>query len=547
MKSFLARLRFFFSSLPGRTARTWKRYRALRPWKQAVIAAIAAVVVIGGIALARSGGTTDSTDQERTVTLSSIGSLSGGGSDTSVIGTVRSVTEADLLAQTGGTVKGVYTAIGKTVPAGSIIAELDNSSEAASVLQAEGAYDAAVASRDITLQQSGNAQTSLIEAGTSARTAYRSAFTTMDTVLQSDIDTFFGAQTAYGPALLIAPGTFPYDQLSRERVDLGTQMTSWQQSLSAADSRDPLALLDQATTATQNISNFLVQLAQVANATNSHATPTQLAALADARAKTDAQLAALSAARDAYNAKKTSASVAGSASSQNGTQLASANAGVKSALGALRGAQANLEKTRIRATIGGTVNFLSIHVGDYVTAFTHVATVAQNGALEIVAYVSEDQRDALTVGQKVNVEGGYTGLVTSIAPALDPNTKQIEVHIAVDGSTKLVNGQSVRITVPSENPTSAAAENGTASASSTPASTQVLLPLAAVKLLPESRAVFTVSNDGRLVAHSVTIGDVIGDRILVTSGVTPDMIIVTDARGLSEGQKVNVATSTPAH
>jgi len=147
----------------------------------------------------------------------------------------------------------------------------------------------------------------------------------------------------------------------------------------------------------------------------------------------------------------------------------------------------------------------------------------------------------------VNVEGGYTGLVTSIAPALDPNTKQIEVHIAVDGSTKLVNGQSVRITVPSENPTSAAAENGTASASSTPASTQVLLPLAAVKLLPESRAVFTVSNDGRLVAHSVTIGDVIGDRILVTSGVTPDMIIVTDARGLSEGQKVNVATSTPAH
>jgi RND family efflux transporter MFP subunit len=545
MKSFLSRVRAFFGSFGARTGRGWRWYRSQRRWKQIVIAAIAAVVVIGGIALARGKSGSTDTDQQRTVTLSSVASLSGGGTDTSVIGTVRSITEADLLAQTGGTVKGVYTSIGKTVPAGAIIAELDNSSEAAAVLQAEGAYDAAVAARDITSQQSGNAQTSLAEAATSARTTYRSSYTTLDTTLQSNVDTFFGGPTAYGPQLLIAPGNLPYDQLSRERQALDTKMQAWQQSLSSADSRDPLVLLDQATGVAQAISDFLVELARAANVNDSHATATQLAALASARSTVDAQLASLSAARDTYNAKKTSASVAGSANSQSGTQLASANASVKSALGALRGAQANLEKTRIRATIGGTVNFLSIHVGDYVTAFTHVATVAQNGALEIVAYVSEDQRDALTVGQKVSVEGGFDGVVTTIAPALDPNTKQIEVHIAVDGSSKLVNGQSVRITVPSENPL-ASAETASSTASSTPASTSVLLPLSAVKLLPESRAVFTVGSDGRLVAHSVTIGDVVGDRILVTSGVTPDMVIVTDARGLAEGQKVSVATSTPA-
>ncbi len=81
-------------------------------------------------------------------------------------------------------------------------------------------------------------------------------------------------------------------------------------------------------------------------------------------------------------------------------------------------------------------------------------------------------------------------------------------------------------------------------ASSTPRS--ILLPLSAVKLRSDDRIVFTVDEKNQLVSHQVVIGDVIGDRIEIISGVSPDLIIVTEARGLSEGQKVIVATSTPA-
>lgn len=537
MQRLISYLRRGGSFIRSRAGRTWVWYRGRRGWQQIVIAILLAVLLIGGLALARGKSTPADASQTRTVTLSSVAELSGGTSGASIVGTVRSVTEADLLAQVGGTVRSVHTTIGAKIPAGFVLADLDNASEAAAVLQAEGAYDSAVAARNITGLQSGNAQTSFAEAQNQARTTYRSSYTALDTALQTQVDQFFGARTSSGPAILIHQG--PTFNLPQKRDALDVRMKAWRLNLASADGQDPSVLLAQATADTQAISDFLVELAQAANATDSHVTPAQSATLSGARATVDAQLSALSGARDAYNAKKTAASVAGTANSDSGTQLAAANASVKTALGSLRAAQAAYEKTRVRATIGGTVNYLPIQVGQYVNAFEHVATVANNGALEIVAYVPQDSRDALSVGMKVKVEGGHDGTITSIAPALDPTTKQVEVHVAVDATPDLVNGQSVRITLPGE-----AATAPTTATSTTAVASRTLLPLTAVKLLPDSRAVFTVDAQGRVVAHAVTIGDVVGDRIEVTAGLSPDLRIITDVRGLSEGQKVTIGSES---
>jgi len=44
-----------------------------------------------------------------------------------------------------------------------------------------------------------------------------------------------------------------------------------------------------------------------------------------------------------------------------------------------------------------------------------------------------------------------------------------------------------------------------------------------------------------LVAHEVTLGALLGERVVIASGLTPDMRIVVDARGLREGEKVEVS------
>jgi RND family efflux transporter MFP subunit len=511
----------------------WKSFGGLRRRYQIGIIALLIALLFGGIALARSGSKTSSaTNDVPTVMVMRVSELAGNSNSVSIIGTVQSVSEANILAQIGGIVRSINTRIGASVPAGFIIASLDNASEQASVLQAQGAYDAAVAGRNITSLQSGNAQGSFAEAANSARGTYRSTFTSVDAALTNNADTLFGANTPIGPATLFSSPD--HDSFSRRRQALKDTMTTWRSDVANADTTDPTTLLAEADSISQSVALFLSDLSVAANYYGSNATPTQLTSLTAARATVDGVRASISLARDNYNTKKTAAQVGSQQSVSSGSSTASADASVKQALGGLRGAQAALEKTLIRAPISGSVNFLAPHVGDYIGPLTHVATVAQNGALEIKAFISEDNRNFLSIGQNVSVDTTLKGIITSIAPALDPVTKQIEVHVAVNGSPALVNGQSVHISFPNLLP------------ATTAKSTQTLyLPLAAVKLLTNSRVVYSVGTDGRLVAHPVEIGDVLGDRIAIKTSLSADLVIVADARGLSEGEKVNVATDTP--
>ncbi len=526
LNTFTASLGRLWTAVRDRSVVLWHRYRGLATWKQVAIAAVVLGLIVFLFTL---GGKDDvaTTDQLRTVTLETVGSLSGGNGGVSIIGSVRSVTEADLLAQTGGTVRAVNTSVGAYVGAGTILASLENASEQAQVLQAEGAYESALAARAITNLQTGNTEQELQEARTVARNTYRSAYTTLD-VQMKNVDVFFSGPY-FAPSLNTGGSGGNINDRKKAINDL---MRAWRFDLDNAETTDPAVLLNEAVSTTQTISVFLTDLARHVNSNDSTATAEEKAAFATARASVDSLLSSLSSARDSYNAKVTAAAVASQQTNSSASGTASADASVKSALGALQGAKANFEKTVVRAPISGTVNFLPIRVGDYVTAFTHVATVAQNGALEIVAYVSEDDRARISVGDKVKVENTYGGVVTSISPALDPITKQIEIHVAVASATQgtetLVNGQSVRITL-----------SGTPEVI-TPVAGPTYLPLTAVKLRGNERLIYTVV-DGRLVATPVEIGEVTGDRILITTALNANLEIVTDARGLSEGEAVNVA------
>jgi RND family efflux transporter MFP subunit len=207
--------------------------------------------------------------------------------------------------------------------------------------------------------------------------------------------------------------------------------------------------------------------------------------------------------------------------------VAAAEAGVTSAQGGVAAARAQLEKTIIRAPISGTINMLDIKRGDFEQMYTPVVTIANNHALEIVAYVSEDDAKRIVVGDSVTLDADSSGVITKIAPALDPSTKRIEVRVGVPTTANLTNGQSVNISF----------EHGT---KPTTTSTQMIIPLAALKISADSKSVFTVNADGTLVGHVVTIGSLLGDRVVILSGITMNDYIVTDARGLREGEKVTL-------
>jgi multidrug efflux pump subunit AcrA (membrane-fusion protein) len=503
LRASLLRVRAFLSYI-------WRRFGALPRLGQAAVIAVL-LLLVWGISALFNGGVQEAASASRAVTLRSIQELSGNVSGASVVGSVRARSEAELRAEAAGTVRRVASVVGASVPAGYVLAELENDAERAQVTQAEGSYDAAAAAR---------AGVSSVDVQTAARNEYRDAFETLDTILETQVDTVFGDPTPAGPNLLINPIGADPTRLSRERKRLDSLMDVERATLAEATSANPEGLLIGIDTIARQIAAFTNELAQAVNATDSNASESQVEAIAAARTGATGVLSQITAAQAALR------------SGQSGATSA-VDASVKSALGTLRLAEAALEKTRIRTPIGGTVNYLPIRVGDYVSTLDHVATVAQNGALEIVAFASEDAVAGIAAGDGALVEGLYPGTITSVAPALDPVTKQVEVHIAVGIESGLVNGQSVRVTLP----------GASSVATSTPSEGPALLPLSAVKLSAGNRVIFTLGEDSRLSAISVEIGEVVGERIEVLSPLSPELRIVTDARGLSDGEQVRVAES----
>ena len=138
----------------------------------------------------------------------------------------------------------------------------------------------------------------------------------------------------------------------------------------------------------------------------------------------------------------------------------------------------------------------------------------------------------LSVGNKVTVGDTATGVITQIAPAINPQTGTIEVDIGLNGDeSSLVDGDSVTVSL----------DRSVAASSVSSNNGSIIIPIVSLKITPDGPVVFLVDGTTKtLVSHPVSIGSILGENIVVTKGLTSDMIIVTDARGLTDGENVSV-------
>ena len=263
-----------------------------------------------------------------------------------------------------------------------------------------------------------------------------------------------------------------------------------------------------------------------------------LASLSAARSAVLASVSGVTTAKSAYDAAVSGAQTASNtATGGSASDIASAQAGLKSAQGSLDAARANLAKTIIRSPISGTIVSMPVSQGDFVSNFSQIAIVSNPGALYVESQVTQADAATLAVGNAASIESAYPGVVTFIAPALDPATGKIQVKVGFSGSQgTFSDGEAVSISL-----------NRNKTAAATPAKARMTaIPIVAVKITPEGPVVFTVSASSTLVAQGVTLGSILGDKIVV-NGVVPDLEIVTDARGHSAGERVLMATTTAAY
>ena len=492
------------------------------------------VAVFGATRLAKHAAPAATTaNNDPHVTISAVRNLHATSSfDT--VGTVTAISEAHVQAEVGGQITSVPVQLGQHIAAGTVIATLENSAQKAALLSAQGTYEAAQAGAQINNLSSGDAATGLTAAVNSASAAYKDAYTTVSTVVYGTLDVFYSDPNAIIPGVRFATGDAAY--LNSARVSLQTILPDWQQQTTGTLNR---AQLDQAlTTAIANTQQVAKLLDAFITDTKNARTTTMLdgvtvnsytSTLLAKRATINSTIASLQSAETALQTAESAVSKA--ALSATSTNVSLANAQLTQAEGALRTAQANYNKTIIRTPISGTINALYVKAGQYANSNQAVALVANNNGLEVDTSVTEADSLNIAIGDTVTINDTATGTVIAKAGALDPTTGKIAIRISVSDPTAVVNGATVHVTFTEHAPTIDAAPTYT-------------IPLTAVKLGVNQAAVFTVSSSSVLVAHPVTLGEVVGSAVIIKTGITPDMQIVTDARGLAEGQTVIVSPLT---
>ncbi len=526
--------------------------------KPALIGAGVALVALIAIGLnavfSTSSVSTASGAQTPQVQVASVSSLTNASGPLEVTGTVTSLSHANILAQTSGELVSLSHQLGDQVAAGDVIGQFENSSQRASVQQAQGAYDAAVAALELASNTtavnsgvtSGSAQQTLQNAQTSLETALSSAYAALDDAVHTRADLLFtNARTSSPTIALSVPDSVLVNQLQQERSGLDSQLAdahtvSVSASTSNLDSAASTMILHA-----QAVARFISGLIRAVNETppSQSASAATLAgyqtSLAAAQSEVLSAISSVTAAKGAYDNAAAGAITAQNAAT-GGTQgsLAVAQANVDSALGALNAAKANLEKTIVRSPISGTIVSLPVSQGDFVSAFSPVASVSNPSALYVDTTVTPEDAKTLSIGNAAVINGAVQGKVTFIASAIGPNASGIEVKVGITGNAStLTDGAVVSLSL-NRSETVPTASPGMKSAYPT-------IPINAANIQPTGAVVFTVSASSTLVAHPVTLGAILGDHVAVTNGLSGTEAIVTDARGLSAGETVAVSTSSP--
>lgn len=519
-------------------------------------ATIATLLVIGmsiaGRLIFSAGEAPVTTSLDRKVRVENVAALSSAGTALTTVGTITSEAQATVRAEKGGKVTRVLRKLGDRVAAGTIIAEIDSASERASLLSAQGALDAAQANLNRVTGGTRDEQRTIL--GASRDSASAAVASTRESTVNTLLATYASVENAIrvtadsmisNPSSAVPQFSVPTSQSQLEldienaRIGLNAVLARQKNAANALSSASNLEVeLNTTEDELRTLLGFFDKIIAALNAalptTNVSATTiaTYQASATSARAGIVSSLSAINAAREAIATRQNALTIAEQTLSQGVTggdknDIASAQAAVKQAQGALAQASAAYEKAIIRAPISGTINAFSLTKGDFVQAFTPAATIANNGTLEISTFVTDADARTLRVGGKVAIEGGAEGVITRMGAGVDPVTKKVEVRVAVTkGGNTLVNGSAAILTFTDKPETTAVAP-------------RITIPITALRITADGESVFTVV-DGKLNEQKVTIGTLLGDRVEIRDGLTRDTYIVTDVRGLRPNQTVTV-------
>jgi membrane fusion protein, multidrug efflux system len=193
-------------------------------------------------------------------------------------------------------------------------------------------------------------------------------------------------------------------------------------------------------------------------------------------------------------------------------------AGLESMRAALAQAEKGLADTTIHAPFDGFITARPVAAGEYVALTNKIATIVRMGTLKLQLQTPEQRASRVKIGMPVVARVAaypgrdFQGKVTAINPSVDPNSRIFIVEARFDNSAAALRPgmfATANVLLPG-------GENA------------VFVPRAAVlrDKTTDSWQLFTIDN-GTARLHVVTVGDIDGDAIRITSGLTGSEAVAT--------------------
>jgi len=219
----------------------------------------------------------------------------------------------------------------------------------------------------------------------------------------------------------------------------------------------------------------------------------------------------------------------------NISEVAEAEAAAARAQSNLRLAEIDYEYSQIRAPFEGVIAERHTEAGTYLSIGNPVVTLINDQDLEVEADVPSDRIEGLTPGRVIGVmlpDGTrHEAVVRAVVPEENAMTRTRPVRLtpAINGTSRpLAANQSVTVMVPVGEPRDvvSVAKDG-------------------IIARGDGHVAFIVA-DGKAQPRQVRLGEAVGDRFEVLSGLAPgDMVVVRGNERLRPGQPVMVPGAQP--
>ncbi|PWK61331.1 efflux RND transporter periplasmic adaptor subunit [Roseicyclus mahoneyensis] len=255
----------------------------------------------------------------------------------------------------------------------------------------------------------------------------------------------------------------------------------------------------------------------------------QQASVQQAVAVLDAALIAQARAEDALaRAEALGANIARTELEAAGRALQTAMQDVARATAQVDQAQVLFDNHTLRAPMTGTILALYVDPGQAIDPATILMTIADLGDLIVEADVDEAYATRITDGlpallQLAGEDAPRPGRVDFVSQRVDAATGGLSLRLGFDTRVRAPVGLTVTTNIIVDERAAA-----------------MTVPRAAIAETAEGATVFIVS-DGIAAARAVTVIDWPAARLIVTDGLVPGEVLITDATGLADGQVVRVA------